>query len=185
MSTKLCGGKFKGRILAAPEGETTRPTSNKIRQALFNTLGQNFSGVKFVDVYSGCGSVGFEALSRGAIEVVFVETNTTAIKTIQKNAYNLGVESSISIVNCDAIQYLKDKEYSKGGEVIFIDPPFQPEFPDLNTLITQLKGEVVIQFPTSLTRVNWLSRAFKVKKYGVSSLAYLDLEGGLNEKHNL
>jgi 16S rRNA (guanine966-N2)-methyltransferase len=175
MSTKLCGGKFKGRILDVPEGLLTRPTSNKIRQALFNTLGQNFSGVRFLDVFAGSGSVGFEALSRGATEVVFVEKNDLAIETIRKNARLLHVESRISIVNMDAESYLLKKREVKKTDVTFIDPPFYPEFLDLAHLVPELKGEFVVQYPTHHVGATWLKYAIKIKKYGVSSLAYFDL----------
>lgn len=172
MSTKISGGVFRGRIIESPEGDSTRPTSNKIRQAMFSTLGQNMAGVTFYDVFAGSGSVGIEALSRGAEHAIFIEDNPAAISKIKFNLNQLGLMSQSTILKSDALHYL-DNLLPMPNSIVFIDPPFVPNFPDLTNVIDKLLrvSDLVVQFPKGLDS-KLVSYFPKVKCYGVSCLGY-------------
>lgn len=177
MSTQISGGRLRGQIVDTPNGEKTRPTSNKTRQALFNILGQNFSGLILYDVYAGSGSVGFEALSRGANKVVFVESSELVCQIIQSNTLKFELGPQVQIINNSANDFFKSflEGAVEDNTILFLDPPFDIVFPDLGYIVAQKNrfDSIVIQYPTSL-KANWLKSASKIKKYGVSSLAIFE-----------
>lgn len=172
MSTRISGGEFRGRILESPEGSSTRPTSNKIRQALFSTLGQNMTGVAFYDVYAGSGAVGIEALSRGADHAIFVEHNQTAIAKIKLNLSQLGLLSKSTVIQDDAYDYLTRVE-PLSNSIVFIDPPFVPDYPDMTEVLERLSKEndIVVQYPKTIES-SFQKYFSKIKCYGVSCLGY-------------
>lgn len=174
MSTIVSGGLYRGRKLEGPEGDQTRPTSNKIRQALFSILGQNLSGVHFYDIFAGAGSVGLEALSRGADQVIFVENNPKALKSLQTNIGLFGAPEGAQVHPKSAKEFLDSIEVFPNNTILFLDPPFQPEFPDLTELLSPYIGqvEIVVQCPKG-TRDSWVQFSYKTKTYGISSLIFL------------
>lgn len=123
---RISGGIFRGRKLKTLKLKSLRPTSEKVRQAIFNIIGQDIKDRDVLDLYAGSGAFGFEALSRGASHVDFVEGDRMLCETIRENARTLGVEKSVRIIRADvesAIQRL-----SLTGRVfslIFADPPYQ------------------------------------------------------------
>lgn len=174
MSTIVSGGLFKGRKLEGPEGELTRPTSNKIRQALFSIIGQNLSGMHFYDVYAGAGSVGLEALSRGAEQAVFVEKSPTALKALRANIALLSASDRADVHQEQAEVFLDSVESFPQNTILFLDPPFQPVFPDLTDLLRPFIGqvEIIVQCPKG-TIDSWVQSSYKTKSYGISSLIFL------------
>ena len=126
---RLTGGEFRGRLIESPAHENTRPTQAKLRQALFNSIQAVIPDANVLDLFAGSGSLGFEALSRGAAQVVFVESERSVCKLIEKNSAILKVQSRIEIV-CDSVEHawkrlsrfapfdlvLADPPYSKGWE---------------------------------------------------------------------
>ena len=82
---KITGGRSRGRLLTSLKGMDIRPTSSKVREAIFNLLGQDMSGIKVLDVFAGTGILGIEALSRGAEEAIFIDKSNQSIKMINKN----------------------------------------------------------------------------------------------------
>lgn len=118
---RIVGGRFRGRTLKAPDGLDVRPTQDRVREALFNILMHDIVDARFLDLFAGSGTVGFEALSRGAGSVTFVEQNPRHISYIEANAKTLGVAPSI--VRGDAFRYVA--EYSAAPyDVVFADPPY-------------------------------------------------------------
>lgn len=118
---RIVGGRFRGRTLKAPDGLDVRPTQDRVREALFNILMHDIAEARFLDLFAGSGTVGFEALSRGAGSVTFVEQNPRHISCIEANAKTLGVAPSI--VRGDAFRYVA--EYSAAPyDVVFADPPY-------------------------------------------------------------
>lgn len=118
---RIISGKYKGRIIRMPRG--IRPTQNKVRKALFDILG-DIQGLSFLELFAGSGAVGLEALSQGAKEVVFVESDSKCKKAIKENLTLLGYlcYSVIALDASKAIQRLhKDK---KKFNIIFLDPPY-------------------------------------------------------------
>ncbi|MBU6467583.1 MAG: 16S rRNA (guanine(966)-N(2))-methyltransferase RsmD [Betaproteobacteria bacterium] len=118
---KIIGGKWRGRWLEFSGVEDLRPTPNRVRETLFNWLGQTMTDKICLDLFAGSGALGFEALSRGALKAVFVETFPASVKALKQNAAKLNADN-MSIISTDSYQWLKtDKqEY----DIIFLDPPF-------------------------------------------------------------
>ena len=121
---RITSGVFRGRMIHSPTGTRTRPTQARLRQALFNSLQFDIPDARVLDLFAGSGALGFEALSRGAQEVVFVENSKPAIKLIEKNASNLKVLSSIRIlpVSIEAAWSLLQKD--PPFDLILADPPY-------------------------------------------------------------
>lgn len=123
---RIISGSHKGRRLYAPAGLDVRPTSDKVKEALFNILADRIGGASFLDLYAGIGSVGIEALSRGANEVVFVEKSKKQIGFLKKNLSLSPFEGGSDLFCMDAVDFLKKK---KAGpfDLVFIDPPYEGE----------------------------------------------------------
>ncbi len=132
---RISGGVAKGRRTATEKlpgskapGERLRPTSSKVREALFDIIRNRLESAHFVDLYAGSGTVGLEALSRGAEQVVFVEPDKLRTMMIQKNIESLGFSGNASISRTDAEKFLKKAELeSSGYDILFLDPPYRSE----------------------------------------------------------
>jgi len=122
---RIISGKFKGRILKVPNSKLIRPTTDRTKEALFNYLSNfiDFNGIVVCDLYAGSGSLGFEALSRGVLNVHFVEKNYIIYKTIHQNIININVEDECKIFKMSAIRFSNRLEHEKYN-LIFADPPF-------------------------------------------------------------
>jgi len=132
---RIIAGKFKGRVIEMPKA--IRPTSDKVREALFEILKGRIQGARFLDLYCGSGAMGIEAFSRGAERVTLVDNNFKCISTLKKNLLSLDIldSSSINIYDKDAIMALKGfREKSETFDIIFLDPPYHEETAK-NTLI--------------------------------------------------
>ena len=118
---RIVAGEFRGRQLKSPTWEGLRPTSDRLRETLFNILGPSVRGARVLDAYAGTGAIGIEALSRGAAEVTFVERDPRAVKLIEANLSALGASGAIIRAGwSDAVTRL-------GGQVfdlIILDPPY-------------------------------------------------------------
>ena len=120
---RIITGTLKGRRLKAPDWPGLRPTSDKLRETLFNVLGARVTGATFVDGYAGTGAVGIEALSRGAGFVTFVEEDPRAAALIAANLRHCGVEERYAIIRVDFARARIDS--GQGGiDIIFLDPPY-------------------------------------------------------------
>jgi len=126
---RVIAGIYRSRILKSLKGLALRPTSNRLRETLFNVLGPAVVGARFVDVFAGTGAVGIEALSRGAAEVVFIENHPPAVALIRKNLESLGVRSGAAVFGADALRGLEMLAAKRKGEgaafdFVFLDPPY-------------------------------------------------------------
>jgi 16S rRNA (guanine966-N2)-methyltransferase len=119
---RVIAGAFKGRPLKAPRGSDTRPTSDRVREALFSILG-DVSGARVLDLYAGSGALGIEALSRGAREVVFVESGRRAADAIRANLHAVGDPDAMIWVG-DALAYLRRADPEAPFDLVFADPPY-------------------------------------------------------------
>ncbi len=122
MSIRVIGGSARGRKLKLVPGQGTRPVMDRVKEALFNILGDRVEEATFLDLYAGTGSVGIEALSRGAERAVFVENARLAVRTIQENLALVGLEEYGEIVRQDVLDYLRQDE-PEAFEFIYIAPP--------------------------------------------------------------
>jgi len=128
---RIVGGAWRSRIIEVPERPELRPTPNRVRETLFNWLGQELTGLACLDLYAGSGALGFEAASRGAARVVMVERDRVALRALEKNRAALDAKQ-VEIVSGDALAYLARPDAAARFDVVFLDPPFrQNVFPDL------------------------------------------------------
>jgi 16S rRNA (guanine966-N2)-methyltransferase len=116
---RVVAGEFRGRRLAAPRGARTRPTADRVREALLSMLG-DVSGARVLDLYAGSGALGIEALSRGAESAVFVERDPRAVAAIERNLESIGLEEEV--VRQDAVRFLARTEGM--FDLVFCDPPY-------------------------------------------------------------
>jgi len=122
---RIEGGTLRGRPLLAPPGPSTRPTDGRTREMLFNSLGARVVGARFLDLYAGSGSVGIEALSRGADFCVFIEDDFRAVKPLKENLQILKIKGAAQVWAANARSSLE--KLVEGGEkfgIVFADPPF-------------------------------------------------------------
>jgi 16S rRNA (guanine(966)-N(2))-methyltransferase RsmD len=121
---RVIAGSFRSRTLQAPAGLATRPTSDRLRETLFNVLAPRMQGAAFLDLYAGSGAVGIEALSRGAACVVFVERAPAAIRVLRSNLDRLGLTEGYRIVAASVSGYLRKAQGGPRFDVVFLDPPY-------------------------------------------------------------
>lgn len=120
---RVIGGEFRSRRLQSIPGTDVRPTSDKMRETLFNVLSPAIEGSVFVDAYAGTGAVGIEALSRGARHAVFIEKNREAANLIKSNLAALKAEARARVIHGSAALYLGKID----ADIVFIDPPYPKE----------------------------------------------------------
>ncbi|WP_446745552.1 16S rRNA (guanine(966)-N(2))-methyltransferase RsmD [Silvibacterium acidisoli] len=122
---RVIAGEYRSRPLAAPKGLDTRPTSDRLRETLFNVLAPRIEGSVFLDLYAGSGAVGIEAISRGAAETIFVEEAPSALKAIRGNLSSLGIRGGYALEARKVIAAVKRlAAASRAADVIFLDPPY-------------------------------------------------------------
>lgn len=124
---RIIAGALGGRRLAAPQGATTRPTSDRVREALFSILGPPPAGARVLDLCAGSGALGLEALSRGAGSATFVDRAAAAIQCIRANVDSLGVGEASRIQRGDAVATLRRLAGGDPFTWVFIDPPYATE----------------------------------------------------------
>ena len=117
---RIVAGSKKGARIFAPKGASTRPTSDRVREAIFAILGA-VEGARVLDLFAGSGALGLEALSRGAETAVFVESDPVAVKAIERNLEKLGLEGRI--VRADVRRHLSRE--NERYDVVFVDPPYE------------------------------------------------------------
>jgi len=121
---RIIAGSLRRRTIEAPAGLATRPTSDRLRETLFNVLAPRMKDATFLDLYAGSGAVGIEALSRGAAQVTFVERVPTALKVMRGNLEKLGVREGFRIEASNVAAYLRRAGVERGFDVVFLDPPY-------------------------------------------------------------
>lgn len=171
---RVVAGELRGRKIEAPEGKTTRPTTDKARQGTFNALGS--AGViidaHVVDAFAGSGALGIEALSRGAAHCTFIERDREALEVLKRNVETLGLIDRATIVRGDAMQQLAAV---KGATLIVADPPY--EFAKWHELLDLVQADfVVAESDRDMTLENpaitgW--EVTRVKRYGRAYVSFL------------
>lgn len=122
---RIVGGKYKGRTLVKFDGNKIRPTSDMARESLFNILQNVIYGANFLDLFSGTGAMGIEALSRGAGKVTFNDFSRESIAVIKSNLTKLGVDENYAVKNLDAISLIES--VAESFDIIYIDPPYKTD----------------------------------------------------------
>lgn len=147
---RVVGGEARGRRLAAPQGRVTRPTSDRVREAVFGVLGSLASatgipveGARVADLFAGSGALGIEALSRGAARAVFVDQDRHAAATIEANLTTLGMQARATVVRGDALRWLRS---ATPCDVTFADPPYAfDRWSELLSLLGPVTGLAVLE----------------------------------------
>jgi 16S rRNA (guanine966-N2)-methyltransferase len=122
---RVTGGTGRGQRLKVPSGLHVRPTSDKVKQALFNILGDRVINASFLDLFAGAGGIGIEAISRGAGKVVFVDSSRESTDVINRNVEQMGYTEASQVVLSKAAPFLKKS--SGPYDIVFLDPPYADE----------------------------------------------------------
>ena len=139
-SVRIVGGEFRRRVLSFPDSEGLRPTPDRVRETLFNWLGQELDGQHCLDLFAGSGALGFEAASRGAARVVMIEQAPKVLAALQENAKMLQNPPEVEIRRGDALQYLASTQAK--FDLIFLDPPYKKGWiPRLEPLLPGVLNE--------------------------------------------
>lgn len=171
---RVVAGDLKGRRIESPSGDATRPTTDKVREAVFNALGSldAVDGATVVDAFAGTGAMGIEALSRGATHCTFIEKDREALQVLKRNIAALGLGDRSTVISVDAITAL-----SQHGECdLFIaDPPYG--FSDWTQVLRNVSASVVVlESDREFSQVNgW--NTVRAKKYGRTHVAFLQPVG--------
>jgi 16S rRNA (guanine966-N2)-methyltransferase len=137
MALRIISGEFKGRKLRSVQGTKTRPTANRIREAIFNILAPQIRNCSVLDLFSGTGAYGIEALSRGAAKAVFIDVDGDCISVLQANIKSLGLERRAKLIRWDLTKNLNCLQpLAMTFNLVFMDPPYNKEMitPTLSNL---------------------------------------------------
>ena len=183
---RIVGGKFKGRALVTPDGQNTRPTSDRAREAIFNILAHadwapNLEGARVMDVFAGSGALGFEALSRGADFCLFVETDEAARGAIRDNVETFGLFGTTRVHRRDAAQLgLRPGSQAEVFDLVFLDPPYRKGLGEkaLDGLISGnwLSENAIIVFERGADEDDFVTDVWQkinVKTYGAAQILFL------------
>lgn len=122
---RIIGGTWRGRRLPSPPGEAVRPTTDRVRETLFNWLAPVIEGVRCLDLYAGSGALGLEALSRGAAQVDFVERDAPTLRALGEVLDSFGASGQAQLHRMEAFQYLEGAvQDGSSWDVVFVDPPY-------------------------------------------------------------
>lgn len=180
--TRIIGGDFRGRSIKVPDAET-RPTSSRVREAIFSSVEHAVSGLddlRVLDLFSGSGAFGIESISRGAAEAVLIEKDLRAADTLHTNVANFGIKNA-RVVIADAFADVAQKSGRGTFDVVFIDPPYSFEDQDVNTLIANLvkydwlnEYALIVVERGSRSQVHWPDSVEELRKkvYGDTSIWY-------------
>ena len=180
--TRIIGGDFRGRSIKVPDAET-RPTSSRVREAIFSSVEHAVSGLddlRVLDLFSGSGAFGIEAISRGAAEAVLIEKDLRAADTLHSNVASFGIKNA-RVVIADAFTDVAQKSGRGTFDVVFIDPPYSFEDQDVNSLITNLvqndwlnEYALIVVERGSQSHVDWPDSVEELRKkvYGDTSIWY-------------
>lgn len=130
LGVRIVGGSHSGRVLRAPSGAQTRPTSEKVREALFNILSHqigSIEGDQVLDLFAGSGALGIEALSRGAAHATFVDAGKPALVAVRNNLRELGLEGRASVLAGDAVALAARHTPAAPYRLVFVDPPYKSD----------------------------------------------------------
>ena len=150
MRVRIIAGRFGGRFIQTPPGNTTHPMSERVRSAMFNSLGGVVEGARVLDAFAGSGAIGLEAISRSANSAVFIERDRVAQRILAENIASLGVEEQSIVINTTVSNWLESMNVTGEFDIIFADPPYHnPQFSTVSKLFTLLKpgGTMILSKP--------------------------------------
>lgn len=181
---RITGGTFRGRKLIPPAGREIRPTSDKVREAIFGILAAKIVGAGFLDCFAGTGAMGIEAISRGASTVTMVEKNRKAVMLIHSNLKNLNADATVLTIDFfKAVEKLKTKDIT--FDLIFIDPPYQSLLQEQAVLSIEVSGLIEIDGTVIVEHEKHLQLPLNIggleqidhRKYGETVLTFYQYSG--------
>ncbi|MDV6333015.1 16S rRNA (guanine(966)-N(2))-methyltransferase RsmD [Asticcacaulis sp. 201] len=183
---RIVGGNFKGRTLVTPDGQNTRPTSDRAREAIFNILAHadwapTLEGARVMDVFAGSGALGFEAMSRGAAFCLFVETDDAARGAIRDNVETFGLFGTTRVHRRDATQLgTRPGSQAEAFDLVFLDPPYRKGLGEkaLAALAggNWLSENAIIVFERAADEDDFVTELWQkinVKTYGAAQVLFL------------
>jgi 16S rRNA (guanine966-N2)-methyltransferase len=182
--TRIIAGVAGGRTVRTPSGSGTRPTSDRVREAVFSALDARDAvhGSRVLDLYAGSGALGLEAASRGAASVVLVESDRRAADVIAGNARDLGLPAVRVVRTTVAAHLAPEPAPELAADLVFVDPPYDLDEPALRLVLDRLAagwlapgGLLVVERSTRSPEPAWpdgIQRAGKPKKYGETTVHY-------------
>ena len=195
--TRIIAGRFRGHRLLVPPGNDTRPTSDRVREAVFSKLMNDdaVEGAQVLDLFAGSGGLGLEALSRGARQVTLVDIGKRATNIALRNVITLGVGNEVQVVNSDAQKYPAARARSGGVKenlnLVFLDPPYDYPNARVEKLLANLVANqslasgavVVVERSSRMPEPHWPEdfALTGTKKYGETAVYYLKYQVGDNQ----
>jgi 16S rRNA (guanine966-N2)-methyltransferase len=195
---RVIAGTYRSRVLKSLKGNALRPTSDRLRETLFNVIATRIAGARFLDLFAGTGAVGIEALSRGAAEVVFIEKHAPAAALIRKNLESLGIRTGTTVLAMDTLRgleklALRRKPDGAAFDLVFLDPPYDAaedysrvlEF--LGSADLLAPGGIVIaehRRNFDLREARGELRRFRVLKQGDAALSFYSYSGEAGGESN-
>ncbi len=172
---RVVAGEARGRNIVAPEGTRTRPTSDRVRESIFNMLfSLGATGeVEALDLYAGCGALGIEALSRGATHCTFVEKDRRAVQSIRDNLDSLGYTDRATVVQADVLEWVARHE--DHFDVVLADPPYADE--SWESLLDQLDARFVVAEAGEVVEEHPSWDVVREKTYGTTVVTVFARQG--------
>ena len=176
--TRITAGEWRGRVVGTPPGREVRPTRAMVRQSVFNILGTGVVGATMIDLYAGAGTVGFEALSRGAASVTFVERHREALALIAKTAERFGCRDRCTLVGADVPRWLRGAAAQTAeADLCYVDAPYQdPELDRVLELLGAAPPRLVVcehhrarEIPEQIGNLT----RFREARYGLTTISFL------------
>ena len=182
MTIRIIGGELKGRKLVTVRGLKTRPTADRVRESIFNILGDSVRGARVLDLYAGTGAMGIEALSRGAESVLFADDNKAALAAIEKNINRCSLENRAKAIKWNVFNNLNViRSYTPAFNLIFLDPPYnknmiQPTLSNLGICRCLQSGSQLTLEHSPLEPIPENLTGFKIsdqRRYGKTLVSFL------------
>jgi len=181
MSTRVIAGAHKGRRLLTARGDAVRPTSGRVKEALFSIIGERIENARLLDLFAGTGAIGIEAVSRGASHVTFVESDAGSLKVLNANLQHCGAADTAEVVRQAAEAFLRAAR--PAYDIVFADPPYRLD--SARDLLPALAGSaiiaphtlVILEHPSKQDMPARVGRLVQRRRYryGDSSLSVFDV----------
>ncbi|MGH9946677.1 MAG: 16S rRNA (guanine(966)-N(2))-methyltransferase RsmD [Pyrinomonadaceae bacterium] len=180
---RIIAGEYRGRVIKSPTNARTRPTSDRLRETLFNVLAPRIEDARFLDLCAGTGAIGMEALSRGAAHITFVDRSRKACALIEENLDLLGIPEDLTDIHALSAENFVGREHDDGWDIVFYDPPYETdyglvlhEFGTLESSLLNDGGIFIAEHHTKnrLPDAKGELRRWRILKQGETSLSFYE-----------
>ncbi|HEB12840.1 MAG TPA: 16S rRNA (guanine(966)-N(2))-methyltransferase RsmD [Actinobacteria bacterium] len=180
---RVISGTAKGRRLSAPKGQKVRPTADRVKESLFNILGNRVTGAKVLDLYAGTGALGIEALSRGAASAFIVDNDVMSVEIINRNLVATKLEQSATVWRQSSLHALDRLMHEKEAfDLIFLDPPYRINKSELEVVMGKaaeclsMRGLMILEHQSGLLALEMIENLNSVdeRRYGDTVLSLFE-----------